>query len=354
MLLTLLIACPKPRSLEPPVPEGAPVVPAIVAPLYAASAAEPSDPLVAWAMHERRYDETLAGAAAGLAFVHDKHGAVDESAVRWALIRAGWPYGFEQVELQVVDEDKTPTLLLAELAEVEATTPVGLARVRTPKGDVWSMVVGQQPIEAAPFPREAEIGEALELAVDPAGWTRLSQRALAPSGRVHQGPLVFGEPGEWLLELSGTDASGTASQLIQVPLYVGEPTPEDGLFLSVDTARPSEPEARQQALSDLDVLRDLLGAGELQLDPVLAAVAGAEADRRAAGGSAQDRPALSEQVAGSSAELVCTGVTVQGCLDQLFWAIDPRLVLSDPGWERAGVGARWTTQGLLLVVVLAQ
>ncbi len=233
MLLSLLLACPKQGPLEPPVTEGSPLVPALVAPVYTASPAQPRDPLIAWAMRDRAYDETLAGAAAALAFVHAQHGSVDEAAVRWALIRAGWPFGFGQVELETVAEEATPGLLLAELDDIPADVPVGLVRVRTPKGDTWALIAAEPPISLAPFSREPDIGDPLELALDPTGWTQLSQRALAPSGRVYEGGVVYGEPGEWLVELSGVDASGQRRHLVQVPVYVGEPTPDDGPFLSV-------------------------------------------------------------------------------------------------------------------------
>ncbi len=290
MLLTLLLACPKKGPIEAPVTEGAPVVPAMVAPLYKVSPASPKDPLIAWAMDGRAYDETLAGAAGSLAFVQSEDGGIDEAAVRWALIRAGWPFGFSQVELATVEQERTPALLLAELESVPVDMPVGLVRVRTPQGDTWVMVVAEVPIAMAPFAREADIGDPLALAVDPAGWTRLSQRTLAPSGRIHEGAVVYGEPGEWLVELSGVDASGQGRLLVQVPVYVGEDTPDDGPFLSADASRPSEPEARQQALMAVDVLRDLLGTAGLEVDPVLASVAGTEADRRAQGGAAADQP----------------------------------------------------------------
>ena len=334
-MLLILLACPKPVDLEPPVAEDRPIVPAPVAPIYTQAPGVPADPLVRWVLPEA--DEALSGAAAGLAFVHDEHGALDEAAVRWALIRAGWPYSYGLVDLETVAADDVPERLASVARDAAEQGPVGLARVRADDGDTWVLVAGQVNGELPAFPRETDIGEGLELAS--------SQRTLAPSGRVHDGPVVFGEPGEWLVEVGD----------VQLPIYVGELTPEDGPFLGVESGRPSEAEAVASTTESLNVLRDLLGAAAVEVDPVLSAVAAEEANRRATGerGEAREAAIRGAGYDGAVGELVCTGKTVQGCLDNLFWSIDARQHLAQQGYTHAGVGARWTSSGLLIVVDLA-
>ena len=334
-MFLLLLACPKHTDLEPPVPDARPIVPAPVAPIYTRSPGAPADPLVRWAMPQA--DESLSGAAAALAFVHDEHGAVDEAAVRWALIRAGWPYGYAKVDLTTVEPDAVPQALVATSQELPEGTSAGLARVRGEDGDTWVLVVGAISQELPAFPRESDIGEQLDLGT--------SQRSLAPSGRIHEGPVVFGEPGEWLVEVGE----------VRVPVYVGEPTPEDGPFLSVETGRPSEAEAVASTTDRLNVLRDLLGTTDVEVDPVLNVVAGDEAERRAGGavGDGREEAIRGAGYDGAVGELVCTGQTVQGCLDNLFWSIDARQHLGEETYTHAGIGARWTASGLVIVVDLA-
>ena len=168
---------------------------------------------------------------------------------------------------------------------------------------------------------------------------------MAPSGRIHTGDVVFGEPGEWLVEVGS----------VHVPVYVGEETPEDGPFLAIETGRPSEAEAVASTTASLNILRDLLDQADLEVDPVLNILAAEEAERRAAGerGEGREDTLRGAGYDGAVGELVCTGQTVQGCLDNLFWSIDARQHLAEDGYTHAGIGARWTTSGLLIVVDLA-
>lgn len=330
MLLFTLIACPKPVDIEgPPVPVGLPVVPAPVAPVYTRAPGIPSDELVRWAVGD--YDETLAGAAAALAFIHDEHDAIDEAAIRWALFRAGWPYGFQKVDLVTVPADTTPDGLVTTARALPEGTPVGLARVRDDDGDTWVLIVGDVAADLPPFDREAEVGEALDLGV--------TQRALAPGGELVEGAFVYGEPGEWVVEASGDD------WLVSVPVYVGEITPEDGPFIAVDTLRPSVEQAEVGAEGKVNVLRDLLGADDLDVDPVLSSLARTAADA--------DAFEPSTVYGGSAVAISCTGQTVQGCLDRTFWSIDSRALLANPEHTHMGIAARWTTDGLRLWVILA-
>ena len=330
MLLITLIACPKPVDVEaPPELEGRPIVPAPVAPVYTRAPAVPKDPLVRWAVGE--YDESLAGAAAALAFVHDEHDAIDEASIRWALFRAGWPYGFQSVDLATVPPDTHPAALVDTARGLPEGTPLGMARVRDDDGDTWVLVVGDVAADLPAFDREAEIGEPLDLGV--------AQRALSPRGVLHEGAVVYGEPGEWVVEASGTD------WLVSVPVYVGEKTPEDGPFLAVDTLRPSVDDAEASAAPKVNVLRDLLGVDDVEPDPVLTSLA-----RTAAEADAFEPSTVYD---GTAVAVSCTGQTVQGCLDRTFWSIDARQVLGDPDHTHMGVAATWTTQGLKLWVVLA-
>lgn len=349
--LLLLLACPKPISeTGPPEPGPAPVLPAPYAPVYTQAPGTPADPLVRWVIGEATYDEALSGAAGSLALLHAKTGALDEAAIRWALITAGWPHGVHGFEVFNSDYDQVPDALRAALAQVPAGRPVGLVRARTAAGDSWFLLHGDVSVAVQPFSREADLGEVVDLTTGVTGWTGLTQRALSPSGRVFTGPVAYGEPGEWLLELSGTDPYGQPSTPIQVPVYVAEVTPEDGPFLAIESDKVGTTEAARRAEYGLGALRDLLDAPPMDPDPVLVSLARQDASSQVQGFLPPDpRTAGFERIE----RISCVGASVQGCLDQVFWDIDGRQVLQDPTWDLVGAAAEWTPAGLMVVAYVA-
>ena len=113
-MLLLLLGCPPKPPPGPPDVEGQlPVLPAPDAPIYSVAPGSPADSLVAWAVDGLTYDDALGGAAAGLAEVISDLGGHDEAAVRWACLRAGWPYGVGRVAWERTPHDTVPAALVS-------------------------------------------------------------------------------------------------------------------------------------------------------------------------------------------------------------------------------------------------
>ena len=347
-MLLFLLACPKP--VGPPEVHGLPLIPAPDAPIYSAAPGEPADPLVAWVVPEGAlYDETLAGAAVGLAEVISTLGGHDEAALRWACIRAGWPYEVGRVVTVRTANDQVPSQIQVELAN--ETAPFGLARYRDGAGDLWVLITGSIAVMLPPIDREPEVGDEVSVRPQASGWTDWQQRVLPPNEQVRSGPAVYGEPGEWLLELSamplgGPGATAERQVVARLPIYVGQETPHDGPFLGIDMDKPAASAVPELALTYLNVLRDVMRVRDLEGDLLL--------DSAARNGLAgpMDEP-WAKAGYSSGAQVECTGQTVRGCLDHLFWDIDSRTALRDPSFGAVGVAAEWTPQGLHLVIELA-
>ena len=344
-MLLFLLACPKPDG--PPEVQGLPLISAPDAPIYSAAPGEPTDPLVAWVVAEGSlYDETLAGAAAGLAEVISEHKGYDEAALRWACIRAGWPYGVGRVVTVRAANDQVPAQIQDELAN--ETGPFGLTRYRDEAGDLWVLITGSIAVMLPPIDREPEVGDELSLHPKASGWSDWQQRMLPPNEATQRGPTVYGEPGEWLLELSAKPLGSDRGRVVvaRLPIYVGQETPHDGPFLEVDLEKPATSAVGELALPRLNVLRDVMGVEVLEGDPLLDSVA-----RRALEDS-MDEP-WTKAGYDTGAQVECTAQTVRGCLDHLFWDIDSRAALRDPGFSAVGVAAEWMPEGLHLVIQLA-
>ncbi|MBK7758229.1 MAG: hypothetical protein IPI35_17895 [Deltaproteobacteria bacterium] len=363
--LLMLLACAKPgTTTKPPEDLGPPVVPAVVAPVYTTAPGAPRDPLIAWAARDLPYDEALAGAAAGVAFeMLATGGGLDPSGLRWAAVRAGWPWPVQGVSSELVSEGELPAAMVSELrAALKPGQAIGLARVRDDlgSGDLWVGLTSTPALALAPIRREQAVGATLTLGVKvdspaPAG---LRVLAASPSLRLIDGPSVtLDEPGEWVIELRQAQDGGGERALAQLPIYVGEPTPDDGPFEAPDAPPADVGEAIRGAIAGVNGLRGLSAAQTLSTDPVLAATARSEATRRAAGGGpsadAEARLRRAGFPTGDVAELSCRAPTVQSCLDGLFWSPTSRAALLDPDMTLLGVGAELTNGQLTLVLGMA-
>lgn len=361
MLLTLLpallIGCPKaPVETGPPTPPASPILPAPYATVYTQAPAPARDPLVAYVAQGKRTDETLSGAAGSMSLLVSESGGMDQASLHWALITAGWPYQVSQVLVERVAKDQIPASFESSVAELDPTVPIGVARSRAPGQDTWVLLVGQVDAPVKPFAREAQVGERLALQLSDESWPRVEQRMLPPQGPLRLGPGTYDAPGEWLVELYGVGADGTRALLIQLPVYVGEETPEDGPFVGVESDKPTGDAALRRAESGLNELRGLMGVAPLQMDPVALALAGKHA-RALDAGEAESLDVLRlAQEAGlqDPQVLVCQGEGVNGCLDAWFWSIDARPALRDPNLSLLGLNVDWTAEGLRIVALVAR
>ncbi|MCK6525862.1 hypothetical protein L6R49_31045, partial [Myxococcota bacterium] len=289
--LLLLFACAKPAdTTKLPEDPGPPVVPAVVAPVYTDAPGAPRDPLVAWAARDLPYDEALAGAAAGVAFeMLATGGGLDPSGLRWAAVRAGWIWPVQGVASELVADGAMPAGMVSEVrAGLKPGQAIGLVRVRDDKGagDLWVALTSTPAVALAPIRREQDVGATVTFGVkaDTPAPEGLQVLAASPSLRLVSGPsLTLDEPGEWVVELRQAQGGGVRP-LAQLPIYVGEPTPDDGPFEAADAPPADVGEALRGAIAGVNGLRGLSAAQALSTDPVLAATARSEATRRAAGG----------------------------------------------------------------------
>jgi hypothetical protein len=256
-----------------------------------------------------------------------------------------------------VDEGDTAAGLGGLIAGAAAEgAALGLARARGPDGDAWATLVSRPKIALAPFLRERALGELFEPPItDPGAFTDLATRAISPSLGVRFTPFALDEPGEWVVEIEGRPAAGGPRALLAAfPLYVGESTPEDGPLLVATPVRLDDPEA--EALALLDDLRGLEDAPALTADPTLAASARAGVRLRTRDDETADPDPAARMRAlgftGRGAELACQAPTLSACLDSLWWSIDDRRHLLDPGLTLAGVAVE-TGPPLTLVVNLS-
>ena len=357
LLPALLLGCPKPPvETGPPTPPVSPILPAPYATVYTQAPGPARDPLVAYVAQGKRTDETLSGAAGSMSLLVNESGGLDQASLHWALITSGWPYRVSQVLVERTGKDQIPASFESSVADLDPQVPIGVARSRSPGKDTWVLLVGQVDTPVKPFAREAQVGERLALQVSGGSWARVEQRMLPPQGPLRLGPSTYDAPGEWLVELYGVNAENERTLLIQLPVYVGEETPEDGPFVGVESDKPTGDAALRRAEGGLNELRNLLGAPALQMDPVALALAGKHARALDTGSAATlDVVTLAEEAGLKDPQiLVCQGEGVNGCLDAWFWSIDARPALRDPNLNLLGLNVDWTAEGLRIVALVAR
>ncbi len=350
MLSFLLLAC-LPKT-DPP--QAVPVLPATSAPLYTRAPGASPDPAVAALAADLPWDETLSGAAGALALAHARHPLLEGHEVQWAAYRAGWPHPLLSFGIEQVAEGETPTRLLTGL-KLSKTGHLGLARARNGGIDTWVLLVGEVLLDLSPFARQHEVGDSLQIQwpADVA-WSHVRVRAAAPSGQVLLGPtLSLSEPGEWVVEVQQV-VGDRAVDLARAPIYVGVTEPADApIELSRPLSTGDAKEIKRLATDGLDALRHLVEAPSLDPEPML------ETSARKALSEWMSGEGISDPVArmaglgyGDSpvAELRCHAVSINACLDDLYWSVDHRIHLLDPSFENVGV-AGGTREGNVMLVV---
>jgi hypothetical protein len=350
VLSFLFLSC-LPKT-EPP--NAVPVLPATSAPLYTRAPGTSPDPVVAALAADLPWDETLSGAAGALALSHSKHPLLEGHEVQWAAYRAGWPHPLLSFGIEQVDEGELPTRLLTGL-KLSKTSHIGLARARNGRIDTWVLLVGEVLVDLAPFARHHAVGDALSIKW-PADvvWTHIRVRAASPSGQVLLGPTFrMEEPGEWVVEVQQVVGDRTVD-LARAPIYVGVLEPSDApLELDRSLTTGGAKEIQRLATDGLDALRHLVEAPSLTPEPML------ETSARKALSEWINGEGISDPVArmaglgyGDSpvAELRCHAVSINACLDDLYWSVDSRIHLLDPSYDNVGV-AGGTREGNVMLVV---
>ena len=314
MLLLAFLACPKgPAALEPGAP---PRLPHPVSPTYVHAAEAARDPLVARA-YPGPVDESLSGAASGLALALLASPALDPGELRWKAVLAGYPWPVVSAATARTAVDEVPADLVASATAAAGTHDVGLVRARGTQGDLWVLVLGKRRGEIPPTPREVPPGSEL-------GFPGYAVRAATPGGDVvnSSGGIRVDFAGEWLVELA--DSEGVVATF---PLYVGVRTPAAPPFSGAASAETAG-DLDEELLLRLDALDAWYRRPAAERDPMLDGVARARLRDFAA--NKQLSEAMQQLAAGGFAggdAGTCRGSTVAACLDAMWWSVDERAAL---------------------------
>jgi len=340
--LLLVAACartgPAPATLEEPprlvAPEGA---------VYAVRPGAPRDPAVAAAAGGAAWEESLSGAASGLALALLDGDRPDAWRTRWAALAAGYPYPVVAVE---VDECALGCpgsgVMDALRPRLRPGDDLGLARARGPAGDVWVGLVGRHALTLSDVPRQAARGAEIVLAATggPAA-PGVAVALVSPEGDVESAYLAEGVAvtldvaGAWWIQVGS--AAGVAAAF---PVYVDVEPPR---ATPLDDP-PSRPATADEAVAAtwrlLDGARADLGRNPFGRDAILEAAARAHLRDRLG----QTAVPLSGPLAGPGdacrAALACApDAGPDACVRR--WLVDAgyRAHLADPRCALAGVAA---------------
>lgn len=341
-----LSGCPKP---PPPVVDWgqAPRVPSPSAGSFTLAPGVPADPGIARLVAGKRYDASLAGAAAGigLALAHGE-GGLTAPELREAAWRAGWPYPIASAQLWVGTAGDPPPPPVAQWVAGQADL-VGLVRVRAGLDEAWVGLSAKPRVDLGVIPRQLPAGGTLALPATPGARVTVADPAgrLIESGLEGGWTLLVEATGEWLVEVA--DAGGPAAVF---PVYVGLVPPSLDLLVPTDPPMDAAA-ATERARAVMAEVRDAYGLPPFAPDPLLDAAARtwlvtpdapvAEVARRAGLDPAR------------AWRWECRGGTVESCLDSVVW--DPRarpgLLLEDALW---GLVAEVGPSGVRLVAAVGR
>ena len=350
----LFPACaPKPPPPAEPT-DDTPILPAPDAAMYAHGPSMPKDHMVALAAHGLAWDEALSGAAGAIAVTGD---APNMPAVRWAAIRAGYPYPVITAVSGLADRDVAPQGMLDNLpALLRPGDDLGLARARVGASDVWIALVGRATSRLLPFPREVAVGDAVMLAPDGASRGPLDWTLVSPRGELRSGALpadvVLDQMGEWWLEVDASDGAVVAS----VPLYAGMTTPPQPVVLEGDSVS-GPTEASSVLLEGVNRVRQAFSLPGLSVDSTLTTLAEWPLDQVVGGTwvreDGEKRLLAAGFVGGPVAQLVCSEASVPDCVDGWLRKPRDRARMLDPGFRVCGVAVQVRTDGITAVLNLA-
>jgi hypothetical protein len=322
--------------------------------MYAHGPSAPKDPMVALAAHGLAWDEALSGAAGAIAVTGEQP---TMPAVRWAAIRAGYPYPVLTAVSGMADRDVAPQGMLDGLpALLRPGDDLGLARARVGSSDVWIALIGRAPSRLVPFPREVAVGDAVMLAPEGASRGSFDWTLVSPRGELRSGALpaevVLDQMGEWWLEVDAPEGAVVAS----VPLYAGMTTPPQPVVL--EGASVSGPtEASAVLLEGLNRVRQAFSMPALSVDSTLTTLADWPLEQLVGGTWKRDegekRLLAAGFVGGPVAQLACSEATVTDCVDGWLRKPRDRARVLDPGFRVCGIAVQVRTDGITAVLNLA-
>ncbi len=334
-----------------------PRLPAPEARVYATHQGQPADLLVASVVGDLPWEEALSGAAGALGVDLAGGAMPDLWQVRWAALRAGYPYPVEEFSYEQVSEGAVGARLIQGMAEqLRPGDHLGLVRVRSGQADLWVALLGRPRVLLEPVPRELSPGGELKLATQ-AGAAELQLSIVSPSGKLEQGDLWQGrsftlsERGEHWVELR--DSQGVA---VAFPVVVGSMSDPAPPLAGAYTVAADAGELEQAAWELLDEVRHHFGWEPVQDDPILGPVARAHLDDRM-GHDGPTSGAFRGEPGSCRASLGCSllaGAGVEACFQE--WLVEPtaRSAMLDPRCTVGGVASGARGERLWLQLELGQ
>lgn len=326
-----------------------PRLPAPTAATYEATPGKPEDKAVASVVSGRKWDSSLAGAAAGIALKKAAdRGNLSAPELREAAHEAGWPYPITSARMWAGEAGKPPPDSVHKwLATVPDNASIGLVRARDGSRDLWVALASEVRTAIGPMPRQLPVGARLRVPEIPGAEVWVAD----PVGRLDRGNLDIAYTrttdlaGEWLVEVR--DAKGAIANF---PVYVGIVPPN--LSLLVPTPLPSDwQETDALVVQRLGEIREAYGYAPLESDLLLESAATSVAEDPSI-----DVSSLAPRIGvekGDVWRLECQAPTVEACLDEVLWDVRARPGLLAP---RALYGrqVRLTNSGVSVLLVVAR
>ena len=349
LLIALTTVACGPKAPTATMLEAAPKLPAPRAPAYATARTVPSDPVIARIVEEKAWNESLSGAAAGLALGWSAgSGSLSGWEVREAAWQAGWAWPIQEVRGWITGQgDPPPDDLMAWLEGIGPDQDIGLVRARGRNGDAWVALRSTPRGPTLPRPRQVEVGDALAFSPQPGVELTIAD----PSGVVTTMDLgservVHADlPGEWLVETR--DEKGVISLY---PVYAGLVPPEATVLATVD--HPSSDEDAEKTFARiLTDVRATYGRKPYSNDPLLDAATTSMGSGRAATRAADVARNLGYRPE-TTWKISCRGRTLTECADHVLWNPRARSALLATDAD-AGIVATLTGDGVSVVVLVA-
>lgn len=166
ILLALLLAGCGHKAPNAAMLQAAPKLPAPRGSTYVSVNGEPGDPTIARLIHGHPWNETLSGAAAGLALDWaDGRGELSGWEVREAAWQAGWAWPVLEVRGWMTAQAAPPPQELVDWLEtLEQDQELGLVRARGRQGDAWVALRGKPRGSLGVKPRQVPLENMLTFA----------------------------------------------------------------------------------------------------------------------------------------------------------------------------------------------
>lgn len=348
--LALLLAACGPKLPNTAMLEAPPKLPAPRGSTYVSVEGEPGDPAIAKLAKGKAWNETLSGAAAGLALEwSDGSGDLAGWEVREAAWQAGWAWPILEVRGWMTRQaEEPPGELVDWLKTLDADQPLGLVRARGRQGDAWVALRGQPRGDIGTKPRQVPLDYELRFDAQPG----VSLTVADSVGVVRKMTLDaerairVDAAGEWLFEFRDDDGL-----IALFPIYAAMVPPETKVLSRQSGRVESAADAANGFVEILAEVREIYGLPGYEDDPLIQAAAASFASGRTASSVAAVAKNLGYDP-DRTWKITCRARTLTDCADQILWNPRARPALFTPRAD-LGLAAELVGDGVTVVVLVA-